>query len=316
MSSNSEQTAQSSSWNSVADGSPIEITLKKEDGGGLGFNIVGGIDDEHIPGQSGIFVSRIREGTPTAKDGRLKIGDRILSVNDIDLSQKTHDEAVGILRQVQGVCILVVEPNAEEILLSKPTPVLVTPTATSPLTQKQKALKSILKEKQDSVATTPTENGMAAKVALKTGDGLPAASERFSVSYAAENESSPLPSPSTSRHSSFRGSVVDSPQSAAHIRRNRSVSSGSTAITGTPTTATALHSSALAEDADEDKMSVHSLAPSTYSVADDLPRTPKRPFSILDPANPSILTEALFVSIGVVALGVTIYFSYRYFKRR
>jgi hypothetical protein len=311
MSSNSEQTAQSSSWNSVADGSPIEITLKKEDGGGLGFNIVGGIDDEHIPGQSGIFVSRIREGTPTAKDGRLKIGDRILSVNDIDLSHKTHDEAVGILRQVQGVCKLVVEPNAEEILLSKPTPVLVTPTATSPLTQKQKALKSILKEKQDSVATTPTENGMAAKVALKTGDGLPAASERFLVSYAAENESSPLPSPSTSRHSSFRGSVADSPQSAAHIRRNRSVSS-----TGTPTTATALHSSALPEDADEDKMSVHSLAPSTYSVADELPRTPKRPFSILDPANPSILTEALFVSIGVVALGVTIYFSYRYFKRR
>lgn len=46
----------------------------------FGFNIVGGIDQEHIPGDPGIFVSMIRNGGSASRDGRLMVGDRIIAV--------------------------------------------------------------------------------------------------------------------------------------------------------------------------------------------------------------------------------------------
>lgn len=47
---------------------------------GLGFNIVGGSDSEHIPGDSGIFITKIKANGAAFNDGRLQEGDRILSV--------------------------------------------------------------------------------------------------------------------------------------------------------------------------------------------------------------------------------------------
>jgi hypothetical protein len=47
---------------------------------GLGFNIIGGKGSEHIPGDCGVFVSKIKENGAAHNDGRLKAGDRILSV--------------------------------------------------------------------------------------------------------------------------------------------------------------------------------------------------------------------------------------------
>nr|XP_020644119.1 synaptojanin-2-binding protein isoform X1 [Pogona vitticeps] len=46
---------------------------------GLGFNIVGGIDQQHIANDTGIYVSRIKENGAAALDGRLQEGDRILT---------------------------------------------------------------------------------------------------------------------------------------------------------------------------------------------------------------------------------------------
>uniref|UniRef100_A0A0K0DDP5 PDZ domain-containing protein n=1 Tax=Angiostrongylus cantonensis TaxID=6313 RepID=A0A0K0DDP5_ANGCA len=71
----------------------------------LGFNIVGGSDSPHIPGHSGIFVSIIKPGSPAYNDGRLSVGDLILavSVNGIDLVNKTHDEVVSIFRSQTGL---------------------------------------------------------------------------------------------------------------------------------------------------------------------------------------------------------------------
>jgi hypothetical protein len=48
---------------------------------GLGFNIRGGVDNPHIPGDSGIFVTKVRENGAAFVDGRLKEGDKILSVS-------------------------------------------------------------------------------------------------------------------------------------------------------------------------------------------------------------------------------------------
>ncbi|XP_044780733.1 synaptojanin-2-binding protein isoform X1 [Bubalus kerabau] len=47
---------------------------------GLGFNIVGGTDQQYVSNDSGIFVSRIKENGAAALDGRLQEGDKILSL--------------------------------------------------------------------------------------------------------------------------------------------------------------------------------------------------------------------------------------------
>lgn len=47
---------------------------------GLGFNIVGGVDQNYVLNDSSIFVSKIKEDGAAALDGRLQEGDKILSV--------------------------------------------------------------------------------------------------------------------------------------------------------------------------------------------------------------------------------------------
>ncbi|XP_074853262.1 synaptojanin-2-binding protein [Carettochelys insculpta] len=65
---------------------------------GLGFNIVGGVDQQYIVNDSGIYVSRIKEGGAAALDGRLQEGDKILAVNGKDLKNLLHNETVELFR--------------------------------------------------------------------------------------------------------------------------------------------------------------------------------------------------------------------------
>ena len=48
---------------------------------GYGFNIRGGTDNCHVGDDPGIFVTSMRPDGAAAKDGRLKKGDRIISVS-------------------------------------------------------------------------------------------------------------------------------------------------------------------------------------------------------------------------------------------
>lgn len=59
---------------------------------GLGFNIVGGEDGE------GIFISFILAGGPADVSGELRRGDQILSVNNVNLRNATHEEAAQALK--------------------------------------------------------------------------------------------------------------------------------------------------------------------------------------------------------------------------
>lgn len=61
---------------------------------GLGFNIVGGEDEE------GIYISFIVPGSPADLNGILEPGDRILSVNAIDMLNATHDDAAIALKVI------------------------------------------------------------------------------------------------------------------------------------------------------------------------------------------------------------------------
>lgn len=47
---------------------------------GLGFNIVGGVDQPYVVNDNGIFVSKIKQDGEAAMDGRLQEGDKILAV--------------------------------------------------------------------------------------------------------------------------------------------------------------------------------------------------------------------------------------------
>ena len=64
---------------------------------GLGFNIAGGRTTEHVPGDDGIFITKIIPGGAAAEEGSLTIGDRIVKVNDHSMVGITHVEAVDIL---------------------------------------------------------------------------------------------------------------------------------------------------------------------------------------------------------------------------
>lgn len=57
----------------------IEIDLVKGSKG-LGFSIAGGIGNQHIPGDNGIYVTKIMDGGAAAVDGRLSIGDKLIAV--------------------------------------------------------------------------------------------------------------------------------------------------------------------------------------------------------------------------------------------
>ncbi|XP_035224340.1 inaD-like protein, partial [Stegodyphus dumicola] len=86
--------------------SPAELkTITLERGStGLGFSIVGGYGSPH--GDLPIYVKKIFDNGAAAKDGRLKRGDQILSVNDQSLEGLTHEEAVKVLKKVSGTVIL------------------------------------------------------------------------------------------------------------------------------------------------------------------------------------------------------------------
>lgn len=48
---------------------------------GLGFSIAGGIGSQHIPGDDGIFITRIIPGGTAEIEGQLAVGDRLIAVS-------------------------------------------------------------------------------------------------------------------------------------------------------------------------------------------------------------------------------------------
>lgn len=59
----------------------LEIELIKGNKG-LGFSIAGGIGNQHIPGDNGIYVTKVMEGGAAQVDGRLAVGDKLVAVRD------------------------------------------------------------------------------------------------------------------------------------------------------------------------------------------------------------------------------------------
>ncbi|GLG98020.1 hypothetical protein R5R35_005718 [Gryllus longicercus] len=95
----------------------LEIELVKGSKG-LGFSIAGGIGNQHIPGDNGIYVTKIMDGGAAQIDGRLVVGDKLVAVRntphgDKNLENVTHEEAVATLKATQErVVLLVAKPES------------------------------------------------------------------------------------------------------------------------------------------------------------------------------------------------------------
>ncbi|XP_077414048.1 discs large homolog 1-like protein isoform X23 [Vanacampus margaritifer] len=84
-----------------------EITLERGNSG-LGFSIAGGIDNPHIGEDPSIFITKVIVGGAAAQDGRLRVNDVILRVNDADVRDVTHSRAVEALKEAGSLVRLYV----------------------------------------------------------------------------------------------------------------------------------------------------------------------------------------------------------------
>uniref|UniRef100_A0A8C3RNW3 Disks large homolog 1 n=1 Tax=Chelydra serpentina TaxID=8475 RepID=A0A8C3RNW3_CHESE len=86
---------------------------------GLGFSIAGGTDNPHIGDDSSIFITKIIAGGAAAQDGRLRVNDCILRVNEVDVRDVTHSKAVEALKEAGSIVRLYVKrrkPVTEKIM--------------------------------------------------------------------------------------------------------------------------------------------------------------------------------------------------------
>lgn len=74
-----------------------EITLERGSSG-LGFTVAGGTDNPHYKNDNSIYITRFIPNGPAALDGRLKLEDIIVRVDDVELADVKHSEAVSALK--------------------------------------------------------------------------------------------------------------------------------------------------------------------------------------------------------------------------
>ncbi|CAB3397561.1 unnamed protein product [Caenorhabditis bovis] len=226
--------------------SVLKVIEVEKTGNGFGFNIVGGTDDTHYKDAMGFYVSSVN---PNSKSyGLIEKGDKILSLDSVDMTNKTHNEAVDIFRSVPvgSVVKMLIDRNPDALFLF-----------------------------QNDRTQTPTPSSTSYQEYMNR------------------------------RRSDSRAGSVSIPSSET---RGRLTPHGLAAI------ADRLRGKYSYDD--EDIQSVTSYAPSTHSVIDDVPRTPRKSLSILDPRNNSMFTEILYVSVGLGALAVTGFAIYRFLRQK
>ncbi|XP_073507843.1 glutamate receptor-interacting protein 1 isoform X7 [Phyllobates terribilis] len=85
----------------------VEVTLHKE-GNTFGFVIRGGAHEDRNKSRP-VVITCVRPGGPADREGTIKPGDRLLSVDGIRLHGTTHAEAMSILKQCGQEATLLVE---------------------------------------------------------------------------------------------------------------------------------------------------------------------------------------------------------------
>ncbi|XP_014013201.2 protein scribble homolog isoform X12 [Salmo salar] len=82
---------------------------------GLGFSIAGGKGSTaYRTGDMGIYISRIAEGGAAHRDCTLRVGDRVITINGVDMTEARHDQAVALLTGTSPTIVLLVERDQAE----------------------------------------------------------------------------------------------------------------------------------------------------------------------------------------------------------
>ncbi|VDO09593.1 unnamed protein product, partial [Haemonchus placei] len=82
------------------------VVLEREPNKSFGISIVGGRVEVSqkggLPGTGstvlGIFIKSVLPNSPAGRSGMMNMGDRVISVNDIDLREATHEQAVSAIK--------------------------------------------------------------------------------------------------------------------------------------------------------------------------------------------------------------------------
>jgi protein scribble len=93
----------------------LEIHIERTSAG-LGLSIAGGRGSTPYKGDDeGIFISRVTEGGPADLAG-LRVGDKVLKVNGINVEDADHYDAVEVLKACGSVLVLIVSREVTKLV--------------------------------------------------------------------------------------------------------------------------------------------------------------------------------------------------------
>ncbi|XP_037088645.1 membrane-associated guanylate kinase, WW and PDZ domain-containing protein 1-like [Pollicipes pollicipes] len=97
---------------------------------GFGFSIRGGREFHNMP----LFVLRIAEAGPAAQDGRLRVGDQIIEINQVNTKNMTHGEAIELIKQGGAVVRLLIRRGGRipQVIMEQAAAAPLTPTSLGP----------------------------------------------------------------------------------------------------------------------------------------------------------------------------------------
>ena len=88
----------------------VYTTLLRDQGKSLGFSIAGGKGaDRYVDDSDSVFISKVAESGPAAKDGKLLVGDKLVQINGVDVSEADHMKVVELLTGLERFVRLCVE---------------------------------------------------------------------------------------------------------------------------------------------------------------------------------------------------------------
>ncbi|XP_031433720.1 tyrosine-protein phosphatase non-receptor type 13 isoform X3 [Clupea harengus] len=141
----------------------MTVNLKKDAKYGLGFQIVGGESSGRM--DLGTLISSITPGGPADINGCLKPGDRLISVNDLNLEGLPHEAAVEILQNASDDVTLMVSQPKERLFEGSPSS-FPRYSATSPVTIAAQRTEADLDSSSEENAGSPSPPPPAPSVSV------------------------------------------------------------------------------------------------------------------------------------------------------
>ncbi|XP_076333228.1 disks large homolog 1-like isoform X2 [Tachypleus tridentatus] len=99
----------------------MEVELVKGNKG-LGFSIAGGIGNQHISGDNGIYITKVMEGGAAYSEGNIHVGDKLVAVGEKNLENVTHEEAVATLKATTDRVVLTIAKLRPSVFINHTIP--------------------------------------------------------------------------------------------------------------------------------------------------------------------------------------------------